>query len=51
MSTIDKINERYGGSTIRLASEGFKKKWSMKSKNVSPCYTTKFEDLVQAKLY
>ena len=48
--TIDRINERYGSSTIRLASEGIEKAWRMKRENVSPCYTTKFEDLVQVKL-
>ena len=50
MNTMDRINERYGSSTIRLASEGIEKAWRMKRENVSPCYTTKFEDLVQVKL-
>ena len=47
MQTIDKINYRYGGSTIKLASEGIRKGWSMKRKNVSPCYTTRFDELVE----
>jgi DNA polymerase V len=49
MNTIDRINERYGSSTIRLASEGIKKSWKMKRESVSPCYTTSFDDLVQVK--
>ena len=50
MNTLDRINERYGSSTIRLASEGVDKSWSMRRENVSPCYTTRFHDLVEAKL-
>ena len=50
MNTIDGINGRYGSSTIRLASEGIEKAWSMKRKNISPSYTTKFDDIIQVKL-
>ena len=50
MNTLDRINERYGNSTIRLASEGVEKSWRMRRENVSPCYTTRFDDLVEAKL-
>ena len=50
MYTLDRINERYGSSTIRLASEGVEKSWRMRRENVSPCYTTRFDDLVEAKL-
>ena len=50
MNTLDRINERYGSSTIRLASEGIDKSWSMRRESVSPCYTTRFDDLVEAKL-
>ena len=50
MNTLDRINERYGSSTIRLASEGVDKSWGMRRESVSPCYTTRFDDLVEAKL-
>ena len=50
MSTIDKINKRYGGSTIRLASEGIGRKWRMRRKNISPCYTTRFDELAEVKI-
>ena len=50
MNTLDRINERYGSSTIRLASEGVDKSWRMRRESVSPCYTTRFDDLVEAKL-
>ena len=50
MNTLDRINERYGSSTIRLASEGVDKSWRMRRESVSPCYTTRFDDLVEAKI-
>ena len=50
MNTLDRINERYGSSTIRLASEGVEKSWRMRRESVSPCYTTRFDDLVEAKI-
>ena len=49
MSTLDRINHRYGSSTIRLASEGITKSWRMKREKVSPCYTTRFDELVKVK--
>ena len=49
MSTLDRINHRYGSSTIRLASEGITKSWRMKREKVSPCYTTRFNELVKVK--
>ena len=33
----------------RRASEGIEKIWKMKRENVSPCYTTRFEELVEVK--
>ena len=48
-STIDNINSRYGSSTLKIASEGIEKIWKMKRENVSPCYTTRFEELVEVK--
>ncbi len=49
MNTIDTINSRYGSSTLKIASEGIEKNWNMKRENVSPCYTTRFDDLVEVK--
>ena len=46
MSAIDKINSRYGSSTLKIASEGIEKVWKMKRENVSQSYTTRFDELV-----
>ena len=49
MKSLDEINLRYGNSTLRLAAEGIKKKWIMKRKKISPCYTTRFDELMIVK--
>jgi len=49
MKSLDEINFRYGSSTLRLAAEGMEKKWSMKRKKISPCYTTRFDELMIVK--
>ena len=47
MRAIDQINYRYGNSTIKLASEGVERKWAMRRERVSPCYTTRFDELIE----
>jgi DNA polymerase V len=49
MKSVDNINFRYGSSTLRLAAEGVEKKWKMKREKVSPCYTTRFSELITVK--
>ena len=47
MQTIDAINDRYGSSTLKIASEGIEKIWKMRRENVSQSYTTRFDELVE----
>ena len=49
MKSLDEINLRYGSSTLRLAAEGMEKKWGMKREKISPCYTTRFDELMIVK--
>jgi DNA polymerase V len=46
---MDGINKKMGKESIKLASEGFTRPWKMKQENKSPCYTTKWEELVNVK--
>ena len=46
---LDKLNLRHGKGTVFLASEG-KRSWSMRRNMLSPCYTTKWSDLITIKL-
>jgi len=49
MQTMDGINKKMGKESIKLASEGFTRPWKMKQENKSPCYTTKWEELVNVQ--
>ncbi len=49
MATLDSINKRMGKESIKLASEGFRRPWKMKQENKSPCYTTSWVDVIQAR--
>lgn len=48
MTVMDKINRKYGKSTIHLAAEGFKKAWLAKNNKKSPNYTTQWNELAIA---
>ena len=49
MKVFDQLNAQYGQHTIRLGSQG-KKKWTMRQEMLSPCYTTKLQDIITIKL-
>ena len=46
MRTIDDINKKMGRDMIRSASQGYSKKWRLKQQSLSPCYTTRWSDLL-----
>ncbi len=48
MSTLDKINDRFGRGTVLVASAGLEGKgrsWAMRQELLTPQYTTRWEDL------
>ncbi|MBC7915495.1 MAG: Y-family DNA polymerase [Pyrinomonadaceae bacterium] len=45
---MDKINTRYGRGMLRMAAEGYEKRWSMKQHYLSPCYTTRWNDILKS---
>lgn len=50
MATVDAINRRFGRNTLGLAATGWQQKpeWGMRQQHLSPCYTTKVQDLPRA---
>ena len=47
MKSIDMINDTYGSMKVRFAINGYnQKKWTFKKKNLSPCYTTRINELM-----
>lgn len=47
MSTLDEINKIFGSGTIQIASCGTNPLWQMNSQFRSPCYTTRWQDLLK----
>ena len=50
MTSMDQINKRIGKDKVRLAVQGFDRKWRLKQEHLSPCYTTRFADLLTVSL-
>lgn len=46
MKCLDKINNSFGKRTLRLASEGFDRKWYMKQNALSPRYTSDWDEIL-----
>jgi DNA polymerase V len=50
MKTIDRINRTHGSGTLFYASSGTERPWGMRRELLSPCYTTKWEDIPEIKI-
>ncbi len=46
MNALDKINAKYGRQSVQFAVCGFRKAWKMSQENVSPAYTTNWDDML-----
>lgn len=46
MHTVDELNATYGNQKIKLASQDLQRVWKMKQQKLSPCYTTRLEDII-----
>jgi DNA polymerase V len=50
MMVMDQINRKQGRSTIHFAScGGYDHNWAMKSQHRSPCYTTRWDEILKVK--
>ncbi|PCI54574.1 MAG: hypothetical protein COB36_09445 [Alphaproteobacteria bacterium] len=49
MEMMDKINKKHGRETLRPVSSGSNKTWFMTRDYLSPCYTTRWNDLRRVK--
>jgi DNA polymerase V len=47
MRAMDTVNDSYGRMKVRFAVNGFERKWKLKQERLSPCYTTRMNDLIQ----
>ena len=50
MEAADKLNLWYGRGTVRTAATGVRQDWQMRRDRLSPCYTTRLEDVPKVTL-
>ena len=50
LNTVDSINKKMGQDMIRYAALGYRKKWKLKQEQLSPCYTTRWKELLNVRL-
>jgi DNA polymerase V len=49
MTVMDSLNASYGKQKVKIAAQGFDRKWKLKNEKLSPCYSTKLEDVLEIK--
>lgn len=45
--TVDRINMKNGMNTLKMAAQGFGKKWHLKNEHISKQYTTNWDHLIE----
>ena len=49
MEVMDKPNTSYGRQKVKIATQGFDRKWKLKNEQLSPCYSTNIRDILVVK--
>ena len=50
MQSLDQIHKRFGPNQIKLANQDLKRTWKMKQEQLSPCYTTRIDEILKVKV-
>ena len=51
MAALDAVNMRFGKDTLRPLATGLNRTWTARARNLSPRYTTRIEEILQAKAF
>ncbi len=46
LEAVDKLNDSMGTYKVRVAAQGYGKTWKLRNERLSPCYTTRLDDLI-----
>jgi DNA polymerase V len=46
LQSMDSLNGLYGRDKVRIGAQGFGRKWKLRQEKLSPCYTTRLEDII-----
>ena len=49
-SVVDTINKKMGRNKVKLAVQGSGRKWRLRQERISPCYTTRFSDILEVRI-
>ncbi|PRY13733.1 DNA polymerase V [Pontibacter ummariensis] len=49
MRALDSLRDRFGHKSVRYGVQGIKEEWALKQENVSPCFTTRLEDIIRVR--
>lgn len=50
MQVVDKVNRSFGKNALRFALQGFGTRWKLRQLKLSPCYTTRIEEVLTIKI-
>jgi DNA polymerase V len=50
MKVMDMVNKSFGKNAVRFALQGFSASWKLRQMKLSPCYTTRIEDVLTVKI-
>lgn len=49
-SVVDTINRKMGRNKVKLAVQGTGRKWKLRQERLSPCYTTRFSEILEVRI-
>jgi DNA polymerase V len=49
MTSVDQVNRSFGRDLVRFGVQDFGTNWKLKQGNLSPCYTTRLDDIPKVK--
>lgn len=50
MKVIDKMNTSFGTNKVKFATQSLGRQWKMKQEKLSPCYTTRINEIINIKV-
>lgn len=50
MKVMDRVNKSFGKNALRFALQGFSERWQLRQLKLSPCYTTRIEEVLTIKI-
>jgi DNA polymerase V len=50
MQALDRVNAKYGANTVKSAALGSGVRWKLRQEKLSPCYTTRWEDIIKVRV-